>query len=144
MESVVPELLRHLTEGTAGVTGRDFFRSLVRHLAEALQVRYACVTECTDAAKTSVRTLAFWTGENFGEDVTFTLRGTPCEKVIAGEICCYLERLQSLFPEDQDFVALRAESYMGVPLHDSSGEILGHLVVMDDKPMGDMEQHVPI
>lgn len=142
--STVQEILRHLTEGTATVTGSDFFRSLVRHLAEALEVRYACVTECTDRTKSRVRTLAFWTGEGFGEDVTFDLRGTPCEQVISGEVCCYPERLQSLFPEDRDFVALQAESYMGIPLQDSSGEILGHLVVMDDKPMSDMERHVPI
>jgi len=140
----VKEIFRHLTEGTAAVTGGEFFRSLVRHLAEALEVRYAFVAECTNAAKTQVRTLAFWTGEEFGQEVSFALQGTPCEKVIAGDVCTYPERLQSLFPEDVGFVALRAESYMGVPLQGLSGEILGHLVVMDDKPMSGMGQQIPV
>ncbi|MBI4527825.1 MAG: sigma 54-interacting transcriptional regulator [Deltaproteobacteria bacterium] len=138
------DTLRAIVEGTAGVTGSDFFRSLVRHLAQALQARYAIITECADEAKTQVRTLAFWNAEGFAEDVSFFLRGTPCEKVIAGEVGCYRERLQSLFPEDKVLVALKAESYMGVPLHSSSGEILGHLVVMDDKPMSAIDRDIPI
>lgn len=138
------ETLRVVTEGTAGVAGSDFFRSLVRHLAQALEVRYAFVAECTDVAKTRVRTLAFWTGEGFGEEVAFQLRGTPCEKVVGGDICCYPERLQSLFPEDEGLVTLGAESYLGVPVYGSSRNILGHLVAMDDRPMNTPDRGMPI
>jgi formate hydrogenlyase transcriptional activator len=138
------QVLRSITEGTASVTGNDFFRSLVRHLAQALQVRYAFVAECTDETKTRVRTLAFWTGEGFAEEMSFSLRGTPCENVIAGEVSCYPEGLQSLFPDDKELVALKAESYKGVPLYSSAGDILGHLVVMDDRPMKAVHHEVPI
>jgi len=129
------ETLRAITEGTAAVTGSDFFRPLVRHLAHALQVRYAFIAECTDATKTRVHTLAFWKGDDFGENFAYPLAGTPCANVIGGEARCYPERLTLLFPEDKDLVTLNAESYLGVPLHDSSGNILGHLAVMDNKPM---------
>src|SRR5262249_3237463 len=37
--------LRAVVEGTAAGTGREFFRSLVRHLAEAIDVHYAAVSE---------------------------------------------------------------------------------------------------
>lgn len=129
------ETLRSITEGTASVTGSDFFRSLVRHLADALQVRYAFITECIDTTNIQVRTLAFWQGKNFQENFTYLLVGTPCEQVIGGEVCCYSEHIKSLFPDDQDLVKLKAESYLGVPLQDSSGNILGHLAVIDDQPM---------
>jgi formate hydrogenlyase transcriptional activator len=142
--TTVEEILRHLAEGTAAVTGSDFFHSLVRHLAKSLAVRYAFIAECMGSARSRVRTLAFWAGEDFGADLAFSLRGTPCEQVIAGDVRCHPQHLQSLFPEDKDLAALHAESYMGIPLQSSSGETLGHLVVMDDKPMSDMERHVPI
>jgi len=129
------ETLRAITEGTAAVTGNDFFRSLARHLADALQVRYTFLAECTDASNTRTRTIAFWTGEGFRENVTYLLAGTPCKYVVDGDVCCYPKRIQSIFPEDQDLVNLDVESYLGIPLHDSSGNILGHLAVMDDKPM---------
>jgi formate hydrogenlyase transcriptional activator len=136
----VEETLRHITEGTAGSTGDEFFRSLVRHLAHALQVRYSFVAECTDETKKNVRMLAFWQGERFGDNVEFPLAGTPCETVIQGSACSYPERLQVLFPRDEGLVALGAQSYAGVPLINEAGNILGHLVVIDDKPRVFSEQ----
>jgi formate hydrogenlyase transcriptional activator len=128
------ETLHHLTEGIAGATGEEFFRTLARHLAGALRVRYAFVTECADESQTRVRSLAFWDGSGFAQSVEYPLRGTPCERVIEGDVCSYPERLQLLFPEDRDLAALGAESYAGVPLPGSAGKAVGHLVVMDNKP----------
>jgi formate hydrogenlyase transcriptional activator len=128
------ESLYHISEGIAGATGEDFFRSLVRHLASALRARYSFITECRDEARTAVHGLAFWDGKGFVHDVEYALRGTPCEKVLQGEICSFPERLQELFPADQDLVTLGAESYVGVPLPNHRGDVLGHLVVMDNQP----------
>lgn len=135
------EMLRDVTEGTAGATGEEFFRSLAQHLAHTLEVRYCFVAECTDETKTRVRTLAFWATDNFADNVEYPLRGTPCESVIAGSACAYPDRLQELFPEDKDLVALGAQSYAAVPAVNLAGEVLGHLVVIDDKPrvFGDRE-----
>jgi len=128
------ETLHHITEGIAGATGEQFFRSLAQHLANALQVRYSFVAECVDDLRSGVRTLAFWDGSGFARNLEFPLMGTPCEKVIEGNVCCYPEGLQLLFPEDKDLVALGIESYAGVPLLNSQGEVVGHLVVMDNQP----------
>jgi len=130
----VAETLRDIIEGTAGSTGDDFFCSSVKHLCRALEVRYCFVAECTDETKKRVRMLAFWAGEALKENVEFPLAGTPCESVIAGNGCTYPDQLQELFPQDEGLIALGAQSYAGVPLKNSSGNILGHLVVLDDKP----------
>ena len=128
------EILYHITDGIAGAIGEEFFRSLARHLADALQVRYSFVTECTDESRTRVRALAFWDGAGFAQDIEYPLRGTPCEKVIEGDVCAYPERLQLLFPADKDLITLGAESFAGVPLSNHQGKVLGHLVVMDNRP----------
>ena len=125
------ETLAHISEGIAAATGEAFFRSLVRHLADALAVNYAFVTECANPQQTRVRALAFWDGVKFVKDIEYGLRGTPCAEVLGGEVCSHPERLQLLFPDDQDLAALGAESYLGVPLTDAHGKVLGHLVVMD-------------
>jgi formate hydrogenlyase transcriptional activator len=129
------ELLRRVTEGTAALTGSDFFHSMVQHLANVLMVRYAFIAECTNATRSRVRTLAFWNGEDFAEDIAFDIHGTPCENVIGGQVCTYPERLQSLFPEDKDLVSLAAEGYLGAPLFGAGGHAIGHLAVLDTKPM---------
>jgi len=136
----VEQTLRDITAGTAGNTGDEFFRSLVMHLSNALQVRYSFVAECTDETKLRVRMLAFWAGDTFGANIEFPLAGTPCERVVQGNICSYPERLQVLFPQDEGLVRLGAQSYAGVPLINSRGNILGHLVVIDTKPRVFSEQ----
>ena len=129
--------LRSVVEGMAAVTSKDFFYSLVYHLTCALSVSYAFVTECLKTSPERVCTLAFWCKEDFGENFAYAIENTPCEQVIAGLSCHYPRKLQSIFPLDHDLVKLNAESYVGVPLINSSGRILGHLVIIDERPIED-------
>ncbi len=131
------EMLRAITEGTAAVTGSDFFYSLVRHLALALGVRYAFITECREDQKGRVRTLAFWKGDGFGENFEYDVAMTPCLTVVEGTARYYCAELQRLFPDDGILVELGAESFLGIPMAEASGQVIGHLAVMDDKPMDD-------
>jgi DNA-binding NtrC family response regulator len=124
------EELRAIAAGTAAVTGTEFFHSLVKHLAEAFHVRYAFVAECTDAAKTAVRTVSFLANNNICENFTYALAGTPCEKVISGQAYYHPEKLYATFPKEAGM-----ESYWGVPIHDSKGQIIGHLAILHDRPM---------
>ena len=136
------EQLRVVVEGTAAVTGADFLQSLVRHLALALRVRYAFITECLEEPSTRVRTLAFAQYDSFMENVEYELAGTPCEYVIGGAPCFYPDKLGEIFPKEAGF----ATSYLGVPLANAAGKILGHLAVLDDKPMAqeDETRYLPI
>ena len=131
------EMLRAVTEGTASVTGDDFFNSLVRHLASALQVRYAFVAQCTDARKTTARTLAFWKGDGFGENFEYNVAETPCLKVLDGTVCHYAETCVPSFPMIRiSFGIGRGELY-GFPILNTAAQVIGHLAVLDDKPMPD-------
>ena len=127
------QVIRSIMEGTSAVTGREFFRSLVQHLAKALQLRYAFVAECLPNER--AQALAFWCDGKFGDNFEYDLKGTPCWNVVGGEACFHPERLMQLFPKDTGLVTLRAESYHGVPVLDSTHHIVGHLVVMDVRPM---------
>jgi signal transduction histidine kinase len=139
------QILRSIVEGTVSVTGVDFFRSLVRSLAQALGVRYAFISECMDAPPTRVRSFAFWQGDEFGEEFEYNLYGTPCERIIgSNSYQCFPTQLQSLFPEDRDIVDMTAQSYAGIPLLTSTGELLGHLAVLDDKSMESTDRNQAI
>ena len=127
------ETFRNIVVGTASATGSDFFPSLVRHMASALRVRYAFVTDCAD--QKHARALAFWKGDDFGENFEFEIADTPCMKVLNGEVCHYADSLQSLFPRDTGLVDWGAQSYLGVPMIDREGRVIGHIAILDDKPM---------
>src|SRR5208337_242491 len=108
-------LLRALVRAVAAETGESFFRSLVRHLASALEVEYSFVSELTQAG-THFRTHAFWKRSRLGENFENPVVGTPCEAVLRGEVAHYSERLQELFPADHSLADWGAVSYAGVPM----------------------------
>jgi PAS domain S-box-containing protein len=121
--------LRAIVEGTAGHTGEEFFRSLVRNLSAATGVPGAFVAEFADQ-KTRVRSLAFWSDGAFLPPDEWELAGTPCEDVVKGNLCHHPTGVSEKFPKDEG-----VESYLGVPLRAADGDVLGHLAVFDTKPM---------
>ncbi len=127
--------LRSLLAGADAGPGTSPFERLVRGLAEALDVHGAWVTEYLPERR-RLRALAFWAGDRFVPDYEYDVAGTSCEPVL--ERACLVnfpERVADLFPLDADLRAQHAESYMGVPLRDDEGRILGHLAVIDTRPL---------
>jgi formate hydrogenlyase transcriptional activator len=64
--------------------------------------------------------------------------------VLAGETSFYPQDVQQLFPGDPDLVGLNASSYLGIPMFSASGQIIGHLAVLDEKPMEESPQHMSV
>jgi formate hydrogenlyase transcriptional activator len=128
------ELLHAITQGTAAVTGTRFFSSLVEHLARALRVRRVYVAECLENDR--ARTRALWM-DGFRPTFEYDVKDTPCMKVTQGESCLYSHNIRQYFPHIELLAQLNAESFLGVPLWDSSRRVIGHMVLVDDKPMSE-------
>lgn len=125
--------LRAIVEGTAPAVGEEFFRSLVRHMAEVLGTGYALVAEF--AGEMRARTLAYWKPSGFAPNIEWGLVGTPCEDVVRGSLCHHPTGVRTKFPSDEALVKWGIESYLGVPLAAPDGQHLGHLAVFDTRPM---------
>jgi PAS domain S-box-containing protein len=127
--------LRTILEGTANETGERFFAALVENLARALSTHGAWVTEYNQERR-RLRALAFWMDGQWIQDYETDIAGTPCEKVIdSADIVHFPDNLFKLFPDDPDITAINAVSYLGMPLKDVDGKILGHLAVIDRRPI---------
>ncbi|MDY6785150.1 MAG: response regulator [Cyanobacteriota bacterium] len=131
------DIIKALVKGIASVNGgADFFRSFAQHLSFALNVRNAMVTELIEeGGKKKLRTLGFWAKDRVMEDCTYNLENTPCAKAIEDGVVSYPRCLQQLFPLDPDLPPLEAESYLGVTLVNPAGRVVGHICIMDDKPL---------
>lgn len=127
--------LRTILEGTASETGERFFAALVENLARALNTHGAWVTEYLEESR-RLRALAFWMDGQWVRDYEVAIAGTPCEQVIdTARLVHFPDRLLELFPDDPEVKEIGAVSYMGMALTDSDGKILGHLAVVDRRPM---------
>ncbi len=129
--------LRALVEGTAADVGHEFFRSLVRGLASAMDVRYAFVSEFCEGSSTRVRMLAFWGGEGFLDNLEYDLAGHPCERVVSHGFLNVRDDVQREFPHDDGLRQIGARAYVGVPLVNPHGDSLGHLAVIHTEPLAD-------
>ena len=134
---------RSVVEATSDRSGIEFLRQLVKSLAESLNVQYAFVAEFA-GAEDRVRTLAFWSRDDWRSNVEYRLSGTPCEHVVAGQFCLFKDDVQRLFPYDSDLVTLGARSYLGVPLRSAHGQTLGHLAALDCDPMNESPRDVAL
>ncbi len=136
--------LRAIVEGTSTGTGESFFASLVENLAKAIQVHGAWVTEF-DPVELRLKAFAFWLGGKWVPDYVYAIKGTPCEPVIESEELFHVaDKVIELYPDDPDLKPCGAVSYMGVPLKDVNGCILGHLAVLDNRPMPEDQQMVDL
>jgi transcriptional regulator with PAS, ATPase and Fis domain len=132
--------LKKIVEGTSDYTGEKFFRLLVKNLAETLDAHGVWVTEYL-REKNRLRSLAFWLEDHFVEKYEYDVPGTPCEPVLENETICHVpDNVISLFPKDPDLPKLEAVSYMGIALRDENEDVLGHLALLDNKPMVELPE----
>jgi len=129
------QALRLVVEGTVSETGTEFFRALVKNLAEVMGTVGAWVTEYLPEQK-RLRAFAFWLKGAYVEGFEYPIAGTACEPVVEDKKLVHIpDRLVELYRGDVGLSALNPVSYLGVPLLDTQGEVIGHLSVLHDKPL---------
>lgn len=127
------DALLSVFEGTAQSTKEEFFQTLVKSLAAALNVEHALIAEFVSPMR--VRTRAYWKQDRIVPNIEYDLPGTPCEVVLKGNICHYQQAVAAKFPMDAALTAMGIDSYFGVPLIDADQQHFGHLCVFDTRPM---------
>lgn len=82
-------------------------------------------------------------GKQLDPGYVYALAGTPCETVmLRAHHCYYPDGVQQRFPLDRDLVQLQAESYIGEPIVDNNGQVLGLIVLVSHRPLTDSEDIV--
>jgi PAS domain S-box-containing protein len=139
--------IRAILEGTSTDIGKKFFVSLVENLSKVLNTYGAWVTEYLEEER-RLRALAFLLGNQWLNDFEYAITGTPCEIVITEHKLVHVrDKLFELYkgnPDLGDFGKSGAISYLGVPLVDINGSILGHLSVVDKVPIPKKQQVINI
>ena len=154
------EALQCIVESTTPKPGQTFFQACAQAIANALQMDYAIITEVVANADPSpspeeisgspseeaqtptpeilVKPLAFWRGDYFSYLKEYSVSDLPCEWVFRQESIYRCQQgVQQEFPNTEILKELHAESYVGIPIYEPSGSILGHIALLDTQPMMD-------
>jgi PAS domain S-box-containing protein len=117
--------------------GEELLKSLVRYLAELLEVDHACVGQLNPDTPGWAQTIALFVKGKFVENIAYDLTHTPCEQVAHNQISFYPCAVQQQFPSDPWLVENNIESYVGIPLLDSRGQMIGTLAALSERPLHD-------
>ncbi len=129
-------------EGLSSVSGMEFFRALMRNLSAILGTRDNLVCYCPDDPPTRARTLAYYSGGKFWENFDYELEGTSCGAVIEGREIVYVPTgVSDIWPLEKQY---HRDSYLGVPMFDSRGKIIGHFACMHGEAMKQDLPHLAI
>lgn len=107
----------------------DFFNTLVLELGKILDVEYVLIADTVESPMTA-RTIALMAHGELLNNISYNLKGSPCETVPERESCAYEGGVVELFPDDHLLVELNVQSYIGMPLLTSDGRKLGILSAM--------------
>jgi PAS domain S-box-containing protein len=129
----IENTLIQAAEGLSAVSGANFFQSLMRSLSSILGTRDNLVCYCVGDPPTRAKTLAYYSRGAFTENFEYDLAGTSCGAVIDRREIVYCPTgVCDLWPAEKEY---DRDSYIGVPMFDSTGKIIGHFACMGGTPM---------
>jgi GAF domain-containing protein len=78
-------------------------------------------------------------------DYEYDVVGTLCEPVVENRSLVHIpDRVVEFDPGDPDLKQVNAVNYIGVPLLALDGQVIGHLAVLDTKPMPEDSRYLAI
>jgi len=117
----------------SSVSGADFYAALMKSLSSILGTRDNLVCYCVGDPPTKAQTLAYYSNGKFWDNFEYDLEGTSCGAVIERKEIVYAPSgVCEIWPAEKQY---DRESYIGVPMFDSTGRIIGHFACMDGKAM---------
>jgi PAS domain S-box-containing protein len=128
------DILLFLAQTSSGSKEEPFFYTLARFLAQSLDMFYVCIDRL-EGDGLNATTVAVWCDGQFEDNVTYTLKDTPCGDVVGKKVCCFPASVCQYFPQDTVLQDLKAESYIGVTVFSHTGVPIGLIAVIGRNPI---------
>jgi hypothetical protein len=111
-----------------------FLTDLAAFISEKTRAKYVLIGLLTDDAQ-KAHSCAFIRGKQVLNNISYHLKGTPCNEVITQRFCYFPVDVSDSFPTDVELKELGIESYLGSLLLSDAGEAIGLITLMDEKPL---------
>jgi signal transduction histidine kinase len=133
------EILSEIAASTAHSIGTEFLAALVKSMREAMEAKLVFITTGLGEPPRRARSLASWQQGGPLDAFEYDLEGTPCRLVYEGETMVISQGLYRQFEKEPGY-----EGYIGVPLRNGAGKVIGHFAVLSAKPLALPEEGVAI
>ena len=110
------------------------FEKTVLNLTKILGVHYAFIG-MYDAESDEITIRSMSINDELQSPFSYSVKDTPCGDVVRFGRLCVASETQGAYPLDHYLVDWNVHSYVGVSLKNEKGESIGHLAIMDTKPL---------
>lgn len=121
--------------GVSATTGTEFFEQLASSMVEALDAAVGIVAQLIPGDPPTARTIALILDGEAMDRLDYVLTDTPCEHVVTGKSCMFEQGVQQQFPKDKILEQWGVVAYIGTPLKNSAGEVIGFMSVLFRSPL---------
>lgn len=128
--------LSTIIEKVSNTRGEAFFNSITLALHDAIGADFTFVARL-DRENYSSHTLALVADGNLVDNISYSLANTPCANAADDSVCCYRADVTTTFPDDLMLQDMGIEGYLGTPLHNLKGEVMGIIVALYRRPIQD-------
>jgi len=134
------ESIKNIAAGVSAESGDAFYQQMVTHLAKLFDADYAFIGLLDEDNPETINTLSVFALGSIAANMSYSLFGTPCSKVINKGTCCHPHGVQQLYPNDQLLADMQVDSFIGTPLFDNNNRVIGLIEILDSKPMKQQQQ----
>ncbi len=106
----------------------DYFNSMVVALSDVFSADYVYIGKLK--SENEIEAISLSKQGEIIDNMTYSIINAPCDKVINKKVCIYANNVQMEFPKDKLLIELGINGYIGIPLINKSGLVIGILVAL--------------
>ncbi len=134
IETYLPRIISALKS----THGETFFNIITLELNNVIAADYTFIARL-DSNKRISKTISMVAKGQLAENFDYSLDHTPCSDVSQDQVCIYPTGICNLYPQDQLLIDMHIDGYIGTPLHDSNGNVMGLIVALYEQPIATPE-----
>lgn len=113
----------------------DFFVIILKALAEAIGAEHVLISLISSENPDHATTHTYLKTGILQNNYSYSLSNTPCTDVPDDNLCVITSGARARYPTNEMFQHNNIESYMGIGIRNTQGELVGILVAMADHPL---------
>lgn len=113
----------------------DFFVTILKALADAISAEHVFISLLSPDKPGEATTHTYLKNGAVQENFTYSVTDTPCEQVVANNLCVLTSGVKERYAHNPIFSVLNIESYMGIGIRNAQGNLVGILIAMAEHPL---------
>jgi len=134
------DTLISISDATSGCVGDEYFKALAIATSRHFDMDFVIIGELDKQTQQSIHTKVFVANGKITDNITYELKGTPCEKLLKRSTLVHPSGIQEAYPQDTLLQTMNIESYVGTTLFSNSGAPIGILVALGRQTIKQPEQ----